>query len=281
MIPEIISMRYRPQLFCFLALSIIGLKTNAQTIELGLNAGGAGYMGDLNQTKPLKISGIFAGGYVKMNFDPYWGLGLHYTYGTIKADDLKSDNEQFRNRGLNFKTSLNEVTLQVDFNFLEYFAGGGTKKFSPYIFTGIGGVFFSPRATYPFGPNGENEEYRLRFYQTEGQAQPYRNYAVTVPYGVGVKFRLKDNWGLFSQIGYRTVYTDYLDDVGDRYADPMNWPASDSPELRQLREKLSNPSASVDGLPGRQRGDFRKRDTYMFVGIGISYTFVSQKCYTF
>lgn len=274
-------MHYRSALFGFLAVTMMGLTSRAQNPEVGLSIGGAGYMGDLNPTKPLLISGISASAYVKLNFDPYWALGLHYTFGTIKADDLKSDNQQFRNRGLNFKTSLNEISAQVDFNFLEYFAGGGTKGFTPYIFTGIGGVFFSPRASYPNNPVLGSNEYKLRFYRTEGQAEPYKNYTVAIPYGVGVKVRLKENWGLFSQIGYRTAFTDYLDDVGDRYADPVNWPANDSPEVRNIRQNLSNPSGSADGLPGRQRGDFRKRDTYMFVGIGISYTFVSQKCYTF
>ncbi|AOM78185.1 DUF6089 family protein [Pedobacter steynii] len=273
-------MRYGTWIFCSLAISFIGFNANAQVMELGVVGGGAGYMGDLNQTKPLKISGMSAGAYVKMNLDPYWALGFHYNFGKIKANDLNSENEQFRDRGLNFKTSLNEISLQVDFNFFEYFAGGGTKKFTPYIFTGIGGVFFSPKGYYPHVPELGDKEYNLRFYRTEGQTEPYKNYALTVPYGVGFKVRLKENWGLFSQIGYRTIFTDYLDDVSGRYPDDNKLPADGLTGI-----KLSNPntasSLSGTGLPGIQRGDFRKRDTYMFVGIGISYTFVSQKCYTF
>jgi len=269
-------------IYCFLILSLWRIGTsNAQTFELGAFAGGAGYIGDLNQDKPLKLSGLAAGGYVKLNFDPYWALGLHYGYGKIKADDLKSSNQQFRDRGLNFNTALNEVSLQLDFNFLEYFAGGGRKAFTPYVFTGIGGVFFSPKAKYPNDPVLGNEEYRLRFYQTEGQAELYRNYALSVPYGLGMKFRMKENWGLFTQIGYRTAYTDYLDDVSRNYPDPgsANWPSDSNLPIRM---RLADPSAIPGyGASGTQRGDFRKRDTYMFVGIGISYTFVSQKCYTF
>ncbi|WP_316793607.1 DUF6089 family protein [Pedobacter frigoris] len=274
-------MQYKRPLFYLFLLSLFGVNSKAQTWELGIHGGGAGYLGDLNQTKPLKLSGVSAGGYVKINFDPYWALGAHYTYGKIKADDLKSYNEDFRNRGLNFNTGLNEVSLQVDFNFLEYFAGGGTKGFSPYIYAGIGGVFFSPKASYPKNSILGDETYKLRFYKTEGQAEPYKNYALTVPYGVGMKFRLKENWGLFTQIGYRTAYTDYLDDVSTKYPNPnnSNWPTDNNLLIRQM---LSNPSEVAGyGAPSTQRGDFRKRDTYMFVGIGISYTFVSQKCYTF
>lgn len=272
MIPVITSMGYIRQLI-YLITFISGISSVcAQTFELGLGAGGAGYIGDLNQDKLLKISGLSVGGYAKVNIDPYWAVGLSYTYGKIKANDATSDNNQFRDRNINFKTALNEVSLQVDFNFLNYFAGGGTKRFTPYIFTGIGGVFFSPKGVY------NDETYNLRFYQTEGQPDIYRNYALMIPYGVGVKFQLKERWGLFSQLGYRTAYTDYLDDVSGRYPDPTAW-KNDS--YLADRKFLSDPSYSKYGAPSVQRGDFRKRDTYMFVGIGISYTFVSQKCYTF
>lgn len=259
---------YKKQLVYFIAMFLCGIGAKAQVFEVGAVAGGAGYLGDLNQNNPLKISGISAGVFVKANINPYWAFGLHYTYGKIKGDDTKSDNKDFQARGLNFSTALNEVSLQVDFNFFEYFAGGGRKIFSPYIFTGVGGVLFNPRATYPGFDN-----VKLRPYMTEKDQDngvPYRNYSLTIPYGVGMKVQLKENWGLLTQIGYRTAYTDYLDDVSRKYVS------------NTLEPKLSNPTAASGyGPPGTQRGDFRKRDTYMFVGIGISYTFVSQKCYTF
>ncbi|MBC8987395.1 outer membrane beta-barrel protein [Pedobacter sp. N36a] len=273
-------MQYRTQIFCFFALIFIGSPAFAQNLEFGLIAGGAGYMGDLNQSKPLKISGLSAGANVKVNFDPYWTLGLHYTYGKIKENDLHSDNVQFQQRRLNFKSTLNELSLQVDFNFFEYFAGGGTKNFTPYIFAGIGGVWFNPIGKYNLSSNPGEKEYELRFYRTEGQKDAYRNVALTVPYGVGFKVRLKENWGLFSQIGYRTAYTDYLDDVSGRYPS-ADFADGDTPEVGPIRRQLADPSLPVTNLYGTQRGDLRKRDTYMFVGIGISYTFVSQKCYTF
>lgn len=277
MIPVIINMHYIRHFVCLITF-ISGVSTVcAQTLELGLGGGGAGYIGDLNQDKLIKISGMSLGGFAKLNIDPYWAVGIHYNYGKIKANDAESHNSHFRDRNINFKTPLNELSLQVDFNFLNYFAGGGTKTFTPYIFTGIGGVFFNPKGVYA-DEQGNETAYNLRFYNTEGQSQAYRNFALTVPYGLGVKVRLKENWGLFSQVGYRTAYTDYLDDVSGRYQDPSVWKQDGNLDVRK---NLSDPSNPKIGAPGIQRGDFRKRDTYMFVGIGISYTFVSQKCYTF
>jgi hypothetical protein len=267
-------MIHQLKFYFILFLLAVGFNANAQTWEVGLGAGGAGYMGDLNPKNPLKISGFSAGAYVKANFDPYWGLGLHYQYGKIRANDANSNNSHFKQRNLNFYSPLNEVSLQLDFNFFDYFAGGGRKNFSPYLFAGVGGVFFSPRTKI----NGD--EYKLQFYETEGSANAYKNYAISIPYGLGMHFKLKRNWGLFTQIGYRTVFTDYLDDVSGYYPNPDSW--GDRDAVTNIRETLSFGSPVVANYKyNSQRGDLRKRDTYMFVNVGISYTFSSAKCYIF
>lgn len=254
-------------LFCLFSTAAL-----AQVMEVGLNAGASGYMGDLNPKDPFDFSGAAFGAFVKGNLDPYWAIGIHYNHGKIKDNDASSSNPDFRSRNLNFSTPLNELSLQVDFNFLEYFAGGGTKNFSPFIFAGIGGVLFNPRATY------QGQEYELRYYQTEGKA--YRNYALSIPYGAGVKCRISDHWSLLSQLGYRTAHTDYLDDVGDKY--PLNSVYGRIDAEHPLLINLSNPSQLPHNWnPGGQRGDYRKNDTYFFFHVGISYTFISDKCFTF
>jgi opacity protein-like surface antigen len=259
-------MQYKRILLSILFIFGISLTTKAQRAEVGIVAGGAGYIGDLNQYNLTKISGITAGAFAKVNFTPFIGLGLHYNYGKIKANDLNSTNQQFKDRGLNFNTSLNEVSLIADVNFLDAFSPISKRRFTPYVFAGIGGVLYTPRANYT---NFNNEI--LSDYQTNadinGTSIPYKPYAITIPYGAGVKYRLTNYLTLSSQIGYRTALTDYLDDVGGYYTGEGT---PDDPSI-----------IGGAGRIGTQRGDLRKRDTYMFVSIGISYTFVSQKCFTF
>lgn len=246
-------------------ISIQGL--HAQAWEVGMAGGAAGYMGDLNPDNPLKSSGVSAGVFAKLNFNSHWALGLHYNYGRVSGYDDKSSNPDFRDRNLRFYTPLNELSLQVDFNFFDYFAGGGRKSFTPYLFTGLGGVIFNPRVRL----NGATRD--LRLYKTEGQTTPYKNYTLSIPYGAGVKFNVKSNWSFFSQLGYRTAFTDYLDDVSGVYKTPVN--GDDAMHIY-----LADPSIS-GRPPGSQRGDSGKRDGYMFLQIGISYTFLSEKCFTF
>jgi opacity protein-like surface antigen len=248
----------------------------AQQVELGASLGGASYQGDLNLYNPVKISGISAGAFAKLNFDPHWGLGFHYNFGQIKADDAKSNNLQFNDRNLSFYTSLSELSLLVDFNLFDLLSYSRKGKMTPYLFAGVGIILFNPKATY----NGNDIE--LKPLTTEGQAKPYKGYAPTFPYGAGVKYRLKDNMTIFSEIGYRTPYTDYIDDVSGVYASSSAFTNSSNASLsKALSDRSGEITGTYLGNPGTQRGDFRKRDNYMFVGIGISYTFVSQKCFTF
>lgn len=280
MIPVIIKMGYIRSIFCFLLICLFGSGVYAQTPEVGVIAGGAGYMGDLNQDNPLKISGLSAGAFVKLNLDPYWNIGLHYTYARIKGNDSLSNNAQFRERNLRFFTPISEVSIQGEFNFFDYFAGGGRRSFSPYIFTGISGFFFNPKTKI----NNNSNVVSLAYYRTEGQADAYKQYGISIPYGVGAKIRFRENWSLFGQVGYRTAFTDYLDDVSGYYPDPETptWPVDTNLPIRQLLSDRSGETTGVYiGAKHTQRGDLRKRDTYMFAGIGISFTFVSQKCYTF
>jgi hypothetical protein len=243
-------------LLIYVMLLFGGLKVNAQHWEIGAAAGGAGYMGDLNMNKPLKFTGPALGGFVKINLDPFWAIGMHYNYGRIEGD----------NGNLKFYAPIHEVSALVDFNFMEFFTGGGSKKFTPFIYTGLGGVIFNPKRNV-----GEEVKY-LRTYRTENQFYPYKNYTLVIPYGAGVKFKLKSNISMFGHLGYRTAYTDYLDDVSTSYRRITDG----DPERIYLADPSGDP-----GKIGSQRGDSRKRDSYMFTQIGISYTIICKKCEIF
>ncbi len=246
-----------------------------QTWEIGAFAGGSGYMGDLNQAKPYALSGAAMGGVLKRNLDGYWAFKLNATTGRIGADDANAGNDFQTQRNLNFSSRITEISLQTEFNFFNYFPGSlpgyGTRRATPYLFAGIGGVFFKPEGSY------QGEEFLLNEYATESEdaASRYKNYALSVPYGLGLKYNVRGNWNLIGELGYRTAFSDYIDDVSGRYPDLFE------SDYEDIRRYLSDPSLNGGGIPGTQRGDFRKRDTYMFTGLSLTYTFVSKKCPTF
>lgn len=254
-----------------LALFLIGFlpEISAQSWEVGGFAGSSGYMGDINPADPSKFTDLAFGAQLKRNIDPYWSFKLNAVYGKIQGDDAVSSSEYQQQRNLKFYSVITEAGIQVEFNFFNYIPGVSKKRYTPYLFTGVAGVLFNPKTMY----NGT--EYQLADYDTEGA--DYKTHAVSIPYGAGIKYNIIRNWNLIAEIGYRTALTDYLDDLSTIYPAKNNLINNDA---RALSDRSGENTGIYYGAAGTQRGDFRKRDTYMFAGISLTYTFVSQKCYS-
>lgn len=259
-----------PKFLTAILFICISVSVSAQTWEVGGALGGAGYIGDLN-TNVIKPSGGSAGVFLKRNFNGYLALKLNFSYAKISGADSTSGNQQIRDRNLSFVDALNESSLQAEFNFMKYIPDATRNRYTPYVFIGVGVISYAPRANY----NGA--EISLRSLLTEGQASPYKNNAVIIPYGVGFKYNFKGKWTVAAEVGYRYTNTDYLDDVSGVYADKSKLPNQTSVILSDRSGERTG--GSYIGSPGSQRGDFRPHDIYMFAGFTISYTFVTQKCY--
>ena len=259
-----------PKSALFILFIFISFNLQAQTWELGGFLGGSAYMGDLNPNNPVKLSGIAAGALVQRNFDGYISAKLNYTYGQISANDANSGSQQFRDRNLSFTTQLNELALIGEFNFMKYIPEAGENRYTPFLYAGIGVVNYNPQATYM------GQVYDLRPLTTEGQSKPYSRMAMTIPYGVGFKYNFSGTWNIIADIGYRKPNTDYLDDVSGNYAIKSKLPNDLS---RALSDRSGENTGVYIGIPGTQRGDLQKRDTYMFVGFTLTFTFVTSKCY--
>ena len=245
-------------------LVIISLNLKAQAWEAGIFGGGSGYMGDLNQKNPLKVSGPALGAFARYNFNGYISLGVGVTYGAISAADSLSSNQQDRIRNLSFTTKILEGSATAEFNFMEFVPSMSKNLYTPYVLFGVAYTEYNPQTTY------RGQTYDLRDYRTEGVA--YKNGTIAVPIGVGFKYNIAGRLTLAASLGYRIAYTDYLDDVSGVYPDKSKLPNTTS-------IALSDRSANHIGVPGTQRGDLRPHDTYLFTGLSISYTFITQKCF--
>lgn len=248
-------------LFIFSFTTCFGL--SAQTWETGVFGGVSGYMGDINPRDFYRFNDPAYGLQLKRNFDGYWSAKLNVMQGNIWSSDADSENSYQKSRNLRFYSPLTEASLQVEFNFFKYLAGISRVRITPYLFTGLGAVKFNPKV------NLNGTVYELNDYQTEGQQKPYRDIVMSIPYGLGVKYNITGTWNLIGEVGYRTAFTDYLDDVSQNYPNNLS-------TLPFIAKSLSDPSGTA--IDGTQRGDYRKRDTYMFAGLSLTFTFVSKKC---
>ncbi len=256
---------------------IVISKTHAQNWEVGVSAGGSGYIGDLNQRDYHQLTDLAIGGMVKKNLDGYWALKFSLLKGKVRANDADSKYEEQRNRNLSFYSPITEGSLQVEFNFFDFGVGFGQRRVSPYVFLGISYFGFNPQTEL----DGRN--YELKLYGTElndsefnPEEDAYKTTGFAIPLGTGIKYRISNHLNISGEFGFRTTRTDYIDDVSARY------PLIDlSNDLNVLRARLSDKSGNNYPLFPEtrvQRGDFRKRDTYMFALLTISYVFRNKNC---
>lgn len=255
-------------LFTFLFPLIVA----AQEWEFGLQGGASGYMGDINPENPLAFNDWAAGAFVKYNFDHTWGIRGNFAYANTYAYDAHSRVQQRRERNLGFFGPIMEAALLVDFNFFKWLPQRGRVVYTPYIFAGVGGIQFEPKWYNVLDPSVPT--INLRNYTTENIN--YKNRAITIPFGAGFKYNLRGPWSVGIELGYRLAFTDYLDDVSGTYPN-----LSYANRGNDLATYLADPSTAVPYMPpspGTQRGDGRPYDSFMTVGITLSYTIFKGGC---
>ena len=244
--------------------------------EVGGWAGISYYFGDLNTNYDLSTPGIAGGAIFRYNFNERLSLKFSGNYGQVSADDARSSNLFEKARNLSFQSDIIELATQFEFNFLPYIHGSEEHFFTPYLSLGMNIFRFNPKTDF----NGRLVE--LRPLGTEGQfkGEEYFTVQAGLAYAVGLKFDLNEVWSINIELGGRSLFTDYLDDVSTVYPDKS--------DLLQLRGEdavaLSDRSITIDGVdsnigePGRQRGNKNNNDSYVFLGVGLVYYFGDLRC---
>lgn len=264
--------------FFLLLFTLFSLQTFAQFTEVGIAAGVTTYQGDLSpvfSTDSLNIgqvNGAF-GVLVRHNFNRFLAVRGGLTYGKASGDDRTSTRTNRIARNLRFETNIYEASAIVEFNIFGYDPVYTGKNFSPYLFVGAAGYYFNPKADF----NGRNVE--LQPLGTEGQGnpgfgEPYSRFSLAIPFGGGLKFALGDTWTVGIEVGARTLFHDYLDDVSDRYAGYdviVAGPGGETGALladRSYELTDANPAA-IPG--GRRRGSTKFDDWYHLSMLTLTY----------
>ena len=253
---------------CLLLIISIPFFLQAQYKEIGIFAGISNYQGDLSPaelSQSLNRTHASFGVFGRYNMNNYLSVKLGATYGTISGDDADSNRE----RNLNFKSDLLDVSVTGEFNILGYQPYALERVFSPYIFAGVGIVHFNPRTQY------EGEWVELQPLGTEGQGSSaeygskYGLTQVVIPFGGGLKYAINDSWNLGAELGFRKTFTDHLDDVSDRYVDEDLLLANNGELSVALANRTGEPIPA-----GRLRGNPDNKDWYIFTGFSVSYNFL-------
>lgn len=240
--------------------TLIGVVTWAQTAEVGLIGGITYYLGDINPGIHFLASRPAYGGVARVNLNSRWTVKAEVVRGEIRGNDARGTTND--KRGLGFESKITDVGASAEFNFFDYTTGSRKNILTPYIFGGVGMVFYNPEY------NGID----LRSLGTEGQnagfdgRSPYGKVTFTIPFGLGIKYSINRRLGLTAEWGMRKTFSDYLDDVSTTYY--LNGTQIDPGDPAEF---LSDPTLLHQ--PMQERGNPTTKDWYNFAGISLTYKF--------
>ena len=125
---------------------------------------------------------------------------------------------------------------------------------------------------------GRDNKTFLHPLSTEGQGlaaypgrKPYSLTQLCLPFGAGWKWTFSKRYDIIYELGYRLLFTDYLDDVSTTYVDPQLLLAARGPKAVEVAYRAQHSAGSYpyqEG-PGDQRGNPNVKDWYFFSGLKL------------
>lgn len=252
--------------------SLVWCTAFGQGFSFGIAVGGSNYNGDLtgnnllNNIKQTKLCGAVIGRY---DINPRFAIRATLSYLQVKASDAVSGTESNKIRNLSFASDIYEFGIGAEYNILPFDLYRSKYNWTPYLKLGIAGFHFDPRTNY----NGKWVS--LQPLGTEGQGtssrpgvDKYSLYNFNIAFGGGLKFKLSDNYVLFSELIGRQTFTDYLDDVSTSYPNLEVLAKENGPLAAELSNRTGSPQND-----GAQRGNADVKDYYFSFTVGVSYYF--------
>lgn len=213
------------------------------------------YLGDI---APKASWGSTKLGFTRPGFTLSYGyrLGPRYTilgalsWGRLQSDDFKvgdptSEESKYRyTRNASFRNDIIELSAIAVVDIIKN-EGSYLSRATlvPYIFAGIAGFHHNPKAKAPdnyvlaaggsstplaeggtwvaLEPLGTEGQHATNMVDTDANFgnKPYSLWQISIPVGVGMRYRLADALDLSFDFSVRVLFTDYIDDVSKNYVD--------------------------------------------------------------
>lgn len=251
-------------IFCCLYFFAVTLTYSQDKWFLSGGLGVSNYAGDLQDRqltfKGMKMNGSVTGTY---QFTPHFATNLSFSLLKVGASDSKNGSKWVY-RNLSFETMLFETAVTGEFDLINIeepddgnYVDNNPSNFTPYLFAGIGLFHFNP---YTYDQSGK--KVYLQPLHTEDQSKAYSLWQFCIPFGIGAKYSVTDNFRLSAEFDLRKTFTDYLDDVSQhQYADTVLL-------LQKYGQQSASLSYRADEIPNSPykfygyRGNPSKKDDY-------------------
>ena len=289
-------------IYCLFAMILMSASFKGQRHEIGVQLGTSNIVGDIGRTnyflqRPVVRNigdygiPIYANALYRMNFNPYQTLRFNVGYSHVQFIDSLAKEQYRRNRNLWGTNSIYEASLLFEYNF---FPVNDEQKgmVSPYIFGGIGGILMNtPRVvvTNDFNRDADGNAVAPTSstdFETTVQNQTGNKMTMSVPFGVGLKYKFNYNWTLFGELMFRPTFSDAVDysvsdesDVKITYNKDILVPGGTKSLLQQSPYLEVAQQRAAPYTQSRQIGNINSKDWVNTVSLGLSYSFGRPPCY--
>ncbi|MES1214453.1 MAG: DUF6089 family protein [Bacteroidota bacterium] len=254
----------------FFILPIIG---SAQNFHFSVRAGASSYNGDLKKKSFSFSQASFIGSIgAKYDLTEHLTARTYFSLTSLNGDDKKG-NAFMQTRNLNFKTKLLEWELGAQYNFLNM----NDSWWTPYVYAGIGVFHYNP---YTKDENGSKTFLKPLSTEGEGIVAGVKKYSLTqfsIPFGFGAERSLNEDMKVGLELGYRKLFTDYLDDVSNVYADQATLLAAKGQKAVDLAYRGDEVGAGPYPAANITRGNPNSKDGYFYIAVTYTLRFYFDK----
>lgn len=247
-----------------IALILVFNYLNAQRHEIGLSIGSANVVGDIGNESYVAPDNYSFQGFYKRNLNERYSLRLNVGYANLTMKDSEAEAQYRVDRNVKSDNKITEVSGIFEFNFFD-FNGERRTGHTPYIFGGIGAV-------------GHTEgDYNADITTNATTGNPSAiisgktklTYSPIIPFGLGYKVKVRYNWVVAAELGFRYTFSDNIDQSNPNIAYTVSDTSLTEDQIKQVQQDVENTYMI---------GNSNSKDWYTFAGISLAYTFGRPPC---
>ena len=178
----------------------------SQIYEIGATLGGSNFIGDVGESTFINPTGVInsdsvANGLMTYGLTLKWNRSPRHSYrfsilsSQLSAFDVESNDPRRQERGLSFESDLFELSMGMEFTFLDFNLHEPGTKFTPYMYSGV--VYTQYDKQLFENNNITKVESKLNSFG--------------IPLTLGIKYRFLDQLILSAEFSARYMLTDNID----------------------------------------------------------------------
>lgn len=176
-----------------------------KTADIGIWGGTSSYFGDMKEVDPFQSFNLNVGAYFRYNFNARVGLRAMFLTGSLAESGVIEGKTWY------FNKNVQDLSLQVEINYLKYILGVRKTPFSSYVTVGIGVAYF-PYHMDSVLIAGFNPHHN------KGSDFDESGIVTTIPFGIGFKYSLSRRLAIGIEYQMRKLFNDKLDNLDDPLA---------------------------------------------------------------